>query len=277
MNQHPFWRRIPGVQRPEYLAVSSLAALALLAVYALGAVFAPLTPGNAWGLAYGSAATLLLLAVTLLGVRRRAQRWGPGRVQDWVQFHVYGGTLFMLLVLLHSGFRWPQGVLTLWLWILSVAVTLSGLLGVLIGKTIPRILTSGLRTEVLYERIPELTTALRTKAEDLAQGSSPPIQDFYRKELAPALRCPQVRLLFLLDITGGIQERLRAFEFLRHLLSPDEQARCDELQDLYRIKLELDAHYTLQRPLRFWLYGHVPLAIVLLVLVAIHLVAVFYY
>ena len=44
-----------------------------------------------------------------------------------------------------------------------------------------------------------------------------------------------------------------------------------------RTKLELDVHRTLQRPLRWWLYVHVPPSVLLLALVAVHLVTVLYY
>jgi hypothetical protein len=39
----------------------------------------------------------------------------------------------------------------------------------------------------------------------------------------------------------------------------------------------MDAHYTLQRTLRWWLYGHVPFALVLIAVVAFHIFSVLYY
>ena len=55
------------------------------------------------------------------------------------------------------------------------------------------------------------------------------------------------------------------------------QNRLGELQQLYRAKLELDAHYTLQHVLRGWLVLHVPVSLVLLVLVGLHVFTVLYY
>ena len=42
-------------------------------------------------------------------------------------------------------------------------------------------------------------------------------------------------------------------------------------------KLEIDAHYTLQRALRGWLYFHAPPSLLLLALVAVHVATVLYY
>ena len=55
------------------------------------------------------------------------------------------------------------------------------------------------------------------------------------------------------------------------------QRKLDDLQAMYKTKLEIDAHYTLQKALRWWLYLHVPVSIVLIVLLALHIFAVVYY
>jgi hypothetical protein len=201
----------------------------------------------------------------------------PVRSQQWVQFHVYGGTLFLLLVLMHTGFRLPSGALAWCLFLTTVWVAVSGLVGVGLQKTIPRLLTSGLSIEVHLDRIPELIQDIRQKSEELVQGLPNAVQEFYRKELAPALAGPRPRPIYYLDITGGIQSRLKQFEYLRQFLTPDEKEKLNHLQSMYRGKLEMDAHYTLQKTLRTWLYLHVPVSIVLLFLVGIHVYAVLYY
>ncbi len=78
-------------------------------------------------------------------------------------------------------------------------------------------------------------------------------------------------------MTGGIRWKARHFEHVRTLLPKPERERLDELHTLYRTKLEMDAHYTLQKALRGWLYLHVPAAVVLVALVVLHVYFVFYY
>lgn len=265
------------VQRPDWLWAFAAGLAACVLAYLANVALAEVAPGNAWGRTYGTLAALLMVAAALLGVRRRTMRFGLGRAQDWVQLHVYGGTLSVVLVLLHTGFRPPRSGFTAALLVLSLWIGASGLLGVALRKWIPRQLASGLSLEVLYERIPELTADLRARTEALVAPGSEPLRDFYRKRLAPDLARPRVRWIFFLDITGGIQERLREIDFLRRLLGEEDRGRLDELASLYRAKWEMDAHYTLQRALRWWLYGHVPPSLVLLLLVAVHVFSALYY
>lgn len=263
-------------------ATAFIAATAIcVLVYLINVIVSEVDAGNVWGLSYGAAAATLMFGAAFYGIRRRKmrtasrQKWG--RAQSWVQFHIYGGAIFLLLVFMHSGFRLPNGALFWWLWILSVWVTISGILGVGLQKWLPRILASALSIEVVYERIPELIQAIRKKADTLAASCSQPIKDFYRKKIALSLTAPRSRLIYFVDITGGIQRRLRQFDFLKTLLSGSEREKLVELEMMYKSKLEIDAHYTLQKALKIWLYLHLPASIVLLVLVVIHLFAAFYY
>lgn len=259
-----------------------LAATALcLLTYIANAAVSEIKAGNIWGLSYGTAATLLMLGASLYGVRRRAagpaSRLGLGSSFHWLQFHLYGGVLFALLVLMHSGFKMPDGALHLWLWWLSLWVTASGLVGIFIQKWVPTMLSSALSIEVIYERIPELIQEIRRSADELVLSCSEPVRDFYRKKIVRSLKAPGPKPIYLIDITGGIQRRLKQFEFLKRVLTSEERQKLGRLELLYKSKLEMDAHYTLQKLLRWWLYIHVPASILLLVLVAIHLYAIYYY
>ncbi len=258
-----------------------VAAAGCVVVYLLNLFMAEVHPGNLWGLSYGIAAGVLMVFVMLLGLRKRtkkiATRLGLGKSQAWVQLHVYGGALFLLLVFMHSGFRLPSGALAWWMFILSVWVTLSGIVGVALQKWIPKMLTSGLTVEVIYERIPELIKEISSKAEELIASSAEPVKEFYENNLAATLAAPQPRLIYYLDITGGINSQMKQFEYVRQFLSAEEKEKLRRLEALYKTKLEIDAHLTLQKALRGWLYTHVPLSLVLLMLVGIHLYSVLYY
>ncbi len=234
-------------------------------------------PTRGWRLAYGFAATALMLASAVLSLRRQIMKHPLGRAHAWTQLHVYGGSLFLLLVLMHAGFRWPLGSLTRWLLLLSGWVTGSGLCGVLLQKWIPRYLTSGLENEILYERIPELISEIQARTANLLQAADEPLRSFYDTYLAASLRQPQPRLIYFLDIHGGIHSQLKKFEYLRGLISETDREKLAELQALYRFKLEIDAHYTLQGALRWWVYLHVPPSLALVLLVAVHGFTIIYY
>lgn len=259
------------------------AALAVVsgAVYAVDRVLFEPGPGNPWRLGYGVAAALLLVAVSLYAVRRRAvrpvSRLGLGRARTWLYLHQYGGLLVALLMLMHSGFRVPTGVVTWWLWALVLWSAATGLVGLGLQRWIPRVLASGLAVEAVYERIPELVDELRAMADRLAAACSEPVRALYARRVAPALAGPERRWLYFFDITGGKAAQLGEFDHLRRLLPPDEREKLGELSRLYKTKLQLDAHYTLQRALKLWPWIHVPTSLVVLVLLALHLAAVLYF
>jgi hypothetical protein len=265
------------VRSPEWAAALIIVTVSCFVMYALNVLLLEINPGNWWGLSYGGASSLLMLGAGLYAVRRRIMKRDLGNSKAWAQFHVYGGGLAGLLVLMHTGFRLPHGLFNWLLWLLSVWVTASGVLGVALQSWIPRMLSSGLSIEAIYERIPELVAQLRERVEKIVESCSDPIKDFYRTTVSAALVAPQPRLIYYIDVTGGIQNRVKQFEFLRRVLSDDEKEMLDQIQDVFKTKLELDAHYSLQRSLRWWLYTHVPLSLVLLLMIALHVWAVWYY
>ena len=234
-------------------------------------------PGNVWGITYGIAAAFFMLAAALYGVRRRLLAVHVGASRTWLLFHVYGGALFMLLVFAHTDFRFPSGGLNLWLWWLSLIVTVSGFIGIFLQRWIPQVLNSGLETEALYERIPELVKEIRGRAEELAEKCPAAVREHYLNQIRPNIEIPQRKLVYFFDITGGVRGRARDVAVLRRVLGPEDSEKLDEMERLYRTKLELDAHYSLQTALRTWLYAHVPFSIALIVVVALHIYVVIKY
>ncbi len=265
------------VQSPAWFGGFWIAVAVCLAVYALNAFVGRVHPASAWGLGYGIAATVLFVAALLYALRRRLMKVrGLGRSWLYLQVHVYGGALFLLLVLMHTGFGWPQGVLTWWLWALSLWVVGSGLLGIVLQKWLPTLLSSGLTTEVHYDRIPDLVGEIRRRAEALVESADYAVRRFYRDDLAPALAAPETRLAYYLG-ASDVDGHGRQFSALGAMLPAEERATLAELQELVRTKREIDAHYTLQRALRGWLLLHVPVSVVLLALLAFHIFTVWYW
>lgn len=248
-----------------------------IGVYIVQRRFFAYDPGELWRIAYGVMAAALLLGAMLYGVRRRTMRLGIGKAKTWLDFHLYGGVLFALFVLMHSGFQMPAGLLNWWLWLLSLWVTISGVLGLLLQKWLPKMLASGLSVEVLFARIPELIGEIETKAAHLAQMCDEPMAAFYRDRIAPALAGPRFNPVYFYDLSGGSQKLTNAFEHLKKTAADDQQHTVAQIERMYKTKLEIDAHYTIQLALRTWLFLHVPPAMLLLALVGVHVFSVWYF
>ncbi len=273
----PAWLNI-WVQSPAWLIGFLGAVAGCFVVYAASRVWGRVGPGTAWGLGYGIAASVLVVALSLYGLRRRVVRL-PKLQRAWfyLQFHVYGGVLFLLLMFMHTSFSLPDGVLTTLLWVLSLWLVASGLVGTVLQKWIPRLLAGGLSNEVNYSRIPELLEALQKDGAAQAATASERVQELYRERVADQLLTIRPSIAYFIDPAGHIQRHTAFFEATRNYLAGEERQQLDALAALYRAKLELDAHATLQRALRSWLVLHIPVAMALIVLLAAHVVTVLYY
>lgn len=266
------------IQSPDWFKGFG-ACLAICGVlYLANMVWGVLEPGSIWGLGYGIAAAVLFIGALLYGMRRKAIRVNRfQRAWYYLQFHVYGGSLFLILVLMHINFTVPKGVLTWWLWALSIWIVCTGLLGSGLQKWIPTILNSSLSTEVNFNRIPELIASLEKRAEKLAGQSGQKVNDLFEQSVASKLKEPQFRWIFFVDVAGTIRRDLMAFSHLGKYLDAADKKQLDEMEAIYKTKLEIDAHYTLQKTLRSWLMLHIPVSILIFMLLVIHVLTVVYY
>lgn len=258
------------------LATLVLAFLAFLA-YALTLIGRPLDPARGTGLVFGILATVLFIVEAVYPLRRKLLSKPLGNATRWIQLHVWGGLLAALFVFMHEGFRKPGGTMGWLLFLLTIWVTLTGLVGVVLQKWVPLALARDLTVEALFERIPDLVARLPLEADKLVDGASEVLVGFYRKEVRPALAGVDPQWSYLIDLRGGRDRRLLSFARITQFVKEDERARLEDLRILFVEKLELDAHYTAQRALRGWTALHVPPAIVLLALLFVHIGAFFLY
>ena len=235
------------------------------------------SPGDWWGLTFGISATLLMLLAALYPLRRRLVGRLMPKVQDWLQAHVYGATLAGILVLVHMGFRLPHGQFGWWLFGLTLWTTVSGLIGVTLQKWIPALIARHLTVEVIYERVPELMARLQEEAGRTMSGASEVLRRFYDAQVQPALGGLAPSWSYLFDVHAGRSRRLSVFDQVRPFVGDDDQARLQDLRVIVTEKLEIEAHYALQRALRLWPLVHVPPAMLLLAAIVFHIAAVLYY
>ena len=155
-----------------WMFVTLALAAAATAWYFIDAPRHPTGPNGSTlaGLVFGVTGYLIMWFCAALGMKRRVPHWKLGKAQTWLRGHIWLGLLLVVLVALHAGFQ-PLGDVGWSLWTVLGLVTLSGLVGLAIQQTVPRILYHGLHplssmnAESPAQQIKELMADCAAQAE----------------------------------------------------------------------------------------------------------------
>ncbi len=196
----------------------------------------------------------------------------PARI--WLQFHIYGGFFTVAVYLLHTGFRPPNGGLEILTALLFATVALSGVLGLILSRAIPRRLTAHGEVAV-FERIPGLRRSLRRELEQLildaeAASHSTTIADFHEARLAAYFARPRHLWSHLVSSSRPLNQMLERIDALGRYLDEKEKQTADRIVELVRAKDNLDRQWHLQGALKLWLFVHIPLSFSLILFAGIH-------
>jgi hypothetical protein len=148
-------------------ALASLAVLAISAVvYVLYSFESPQGPrgGSTIGLIFGVVGFGLMIFAALLGARKRVPTWRVGRAQAWMRGHLWLGFLAMPMILFHGGFHFGGTLTRALMWLLIVTV-FSGVFGAALQHYVPRVMTSDVPLETIYDEINRVRTLLREEAD----------------------------------------------------------------------------------------------------------------
>lgn len=139
-----------------------LSALVYL-IYATSAVAGP-RGGSTVGLIFGIVGFAFMIFAALLGARKRVPTWRLGRAQTWMRGHLWLGLLSLPLIFFHGGFLFG-GILTrVLMWLLIITVV-SGLFGAALQNYVPRMMTSDVPLETIYDEISNVRKSLRGEAD----------------------------------------------------------------------------------------------------------------
>lgn len=268
----------------EYKRYRYLKAALLLTGLAIVAYMLQRSPigayGGTWlGYVLGTLSAALVLLLLWFGVRKR-QYLGPGTVQGWLSAHVYLGVALAILATLHTGFQFGWNVHTL-AYLLMLAVIANGFYGLYAYLRYPRMMTENLgedNLDSLLLKIADLDELARLNALQLPDEINHIVQKASRET----------------RIGGGVIEQLigrqphcpttEAVRKLHHLGRNLKGTQPKLHRELYSIMLRREAlvararkDVMLKARLEFWLFWHVPLSIGLLVALAAHVTAIFFY
>lgn len=266
-----------GGSRAIPAAAAGVAAVVVV-LFLIGVLAGDVEPSSRLGVTFGIIAALTLVIVMTYSVRRAApavRRLGPTRW--YLQVHLWGGILFLLLLLLHSDFRFPRAGLTFGLWALSIWVVATGMIGWALQQTLPRILEPATSLEVHLQRIPEFVDELRLRAASIARHADPRVRSYYEQRIGPGMASPRMVTAVLVRNPRALRPASGDADILARTVSPEGREALEALRALQATKHDLDVQFTLQRILHGWLFIHVPVAVALLGLVVVHIFFVLYF
>ena len=220
---------------------------------------------------------LLLIASFLLGLyglRKRLTTLPLGRMASWRWAPLTLGWLAIGLFLQHAGWRLPDGALEIALWVLYLALTASGIVGLLLSLYLPRHLRAEGKTTV-HDRPPLERARIAQDAEALALASAAESADgllsaFYAERLRPFFAedpSPMMRLMG----DGGAGDRLtREMAAQARYLDDRDRQRLAEMARLATAKAAIDRSAIALFWLRAWLLVHLPATHALLLTALLH-------
>lgn len=283
------WRRY------RYLKMGAALLLVSVLIFMFqGVEYGQPANGGTWpGYILGTLGAVMIVWLSMLGIRKRSYRSKTGTVQGWTSAHIYVGTALLIVGTLHSAAQMGWNIHTL-AWALMVIVIVSGFVGT-----------------YAYLHLPQrMITNRENRSRDSWLQELSDVDDAIRSN---SQRCDadlQVQLVSALDATrlgGSFWRHLRGIDssvlqpavgqvannqdqgFLLSLLSqrvPNarERREAELLNDLLGLVsrrrvilavLRRDARSDLW--LKLWLVVHVPTTIALLLALTLHIVSVFLY
>src|SRR5277367_1746447 len=147
--------------------VASIAiVVASTVVYVIYALTDPKGPRGAstMGIIFGIIGFAFMIFAALLGARKRVPVWRLGRAQAWMRGHLWLGLLSLPMILFHGGFRFGGTMTQVLMWLLIITVG-SGLFGAILQNYLPRLMTTDVPLETIYDEIGNVRKLLREEAD----------------------------------------------------------------------------------------------------------------
>lgn len=259
----------------RWLKISAILCLASFAGYFMADV-EPRPNGGSWiGYTLGTIGALLIVWLSLLGIRKRAITPGRWSLKAWTSAHVYLGLSLIVVATLHTGFQLGWNVHTL-AYALMMLVILSGIFGIYVYATLPSALSSN-REEMTQGQMVDAIRALDRQLDDAAQ----PLQRAQADLVLNALGEDPFAHGLIRRLSGHYPHCATQAAIEGLALSGSSDPAIDRVEKLLvRRKAQLERmrrHMRLRAMLEVWLYIHIPATIALIAALAAHIISVFYY
>lgn len=252
--------------------------------------------GGTWqGYVLGTAGALLIVWLSLLGIRKRSYGSTLGSVPGWTSAHVYLGTALLVIATLHSAGQLGWNVHSL-AYVLMFIVILSGFYGIYTYVNYPQAMSrnrSGSSRSALFAELFELdkrgrdlaakapddvNVVVRSAIERTAIGGGIYAQLIGKDQSLfvppgssgkPVSNRDQQPVIDLIAARVPRTSKVAETELLETLL----EIFCRRQAVLRRIAEDIRLHGRI----RFWLLIHVPLTVGLIAALIVHIVTTFIY
>lgn len=219
-----------------------------------------------------------IAAVMAYPARRQIYRRRAGALRYWMLAHSYLGVIAGAMILLHGG---PDsgGVLTTALIITYDLVIATGLFGIGVYLSVPRLLIRIEETPLLIDDLLARRQELKNEVERASAFPSERLRHVVKKEVVPRFTSFRYLLRQYLK-REGLNEMLesarRDFERFADL-GRDERGMLDRAIESVATLRRIDAIIYLHRLLKVWLPPHIAFTSLMLGLMVVHIVQVVYY
>lgn len=234
----------------------------------------PRPNGGSWyGYTLGTIGLLLIVWLSLLGVRKRKISEGAWSLKAWTSAHIYLGLALTVIGTLHTGFQIGWNVHTL-AYFLMLFVIITGIYGVVVYAKLPKTLSANRKEMTRADMLEELSVTDRQ-----LDGAAQPLD---RRD------CDLVIGALGQDVfSGGAFGRLTgAYPNCKtaKALSQIGEGGSDAQQSVHSLLTkraeqlgQIRRHLRNKALLEVWLFIHIPATIALLAALLAHVVSVFYY
>lgn len=275
-SEHEGFLRYQGY---KWLKIALVISAIALLIYAFNDVQPRPNGGSIYGYTTGTIGVLLILWLTMLGVRKRQITPGRWSLKSWTSAHVYLGLSLIVIATLHTGFDFGWNIHTL-AYVLMLLVIASGIFGIAAYASLPQALSAnrGETTQIqMLDNLRMLDRQLNEAAQPLDTEGAAIVQ--------MALHDDPFGGGLMSRLTGryrkcGTRAALAAVRAMpsRGKTDPDPYDHVEVLLERKRSALaRIRKHLRLKGLLEVWLYIHVPLTFALIAALFVHIVSVFYY
>jgi len=224
------------------------------------------SPGIFFGIA-GFAGIVFSMFYTL---RKDLPRFSMFPLQDWLYGHVVVGTLSLVLVVAHSGFRLNNVVAAIALLFLVITV-ISGVVGLFLFYLVPRKQAQNETSVLLPDDLCRRLSRLHEEISEICSGREGVFLRVYNELVIPLYRTEVGKSAPpLADVSSWAEDA-----------PPEESERFMNLavkvEEVHDTLVLLGRHMKFRWIIRGWLMVHIPATIGLLVFTITHLISMFWY